>query len=209
MKPRSAVAVVLLAVLAFYATSRVAASKNPTPVVTDAPPAPGRASELLSWLPSVAQRFAAALTWATGHTPFLIALLSVVVVVAVVRAVRARMPVPQDPQRLYTTEQRAESFARAGGQCEYTGFLLSRCHRPAEHADHLHPWSRGGATSLKNCAAACARCNLSKGAKVLPAWRVKLLVRRRRRYYPPGVDTAVGQKYTERLAQAQPHRGAA
>lgn len=160
-------------------------------------------------MPDVAERFTAALTWVTGHTWFLAALVAVVVVVAVVRAVRARMPVQQDPQRLYTSEQRAESFARASGQCEYSGFLLSRCHRPAEHADHLHPWSRGGATSLENCVAACQRCNLSKGAKILPAWRVKLLVRRRRRYYPAGVYVAVGQTYAERLAQAQPHRGAA
>ena len=193
MKPRSTVAVVLLAAVAWYTISFVD-GRNPS--VPDTGPVTG----VLSWLPPpLAAKFTTALTWATDHIVVVGGLLFLILLVVVVRAIRARMPVAQDPQRLYTSGQRAESFARAGGRCEYTGFLLFRCAKPAEHADHLYPWSRGGATSLANCVAACQRCNLSKGAKILPAWRVKLLVRRRRRYYPPGVDTAVGQKYAQRV----------
>jgi hypothetical protein len=138
--------------------------------------------------------------WLGDHQALVGLVVGAIVLVGLVRAVRARMPVQQDPQRMYTTEERIAVFARAGGRCEYTGFLLTRCRRPAEHADHVHPWSRGGATSLKNCCAACQHCNLSKGAKILPAWRVRLLVRRRKRYYPAGVDRACGQMFTERYA---------
>lgn len=35
------------------------------------------------------------------------------------------------------------------------------------HADHIHPHSRGGDTSIHNGQALCARCNLKKGAKVV------------------------------------------
>lgn len=34
------------------------------------------------------------------------------------------------------------------------------------HADHIHPWSQGGESTLENCQITHARCNLVKGAKV-------------------------------------------
>lgn len=103
--------------------------------------------------------------------------------------------VVKDPQRMYTTEQRTESFARAGGQCEYMSWALSRCGAPAEHADHFFPHSKGGATSLLNCVASCAHHNTSKGAKVLPKRAGKFLEMRRKRYYPAGVPVTVGELY--------------
>lgn len=101
----------------------------------------------------------------------------------------------QDPQRMYSPEQRREMFERAGNQCEYTGWAWQRCRAAAEHADHLMPWARGGATSLLNGVASCAHHNTSKGAKILPRRQVRALERRRRRYFPPGVDVRVGELY--------------
>jgi 5-methylcytosine-specific restriction endonuclease McrA len=40
----------------------------------------------------------------------------------------------------------------------------------ATHLDHVHPLSRGGADAEHNIVPACARCNLSKGAKTLAEW---------------------------------------
>lgn len=202
MKPRNAGAIVVLAAVALLFANKAPGQIPTAPVApagaTDAVTA--RANAFLDWFPAAAGHVAGAITWVTVH-PVLLGFAAVLVVlVAVIRLVRAHRPITQDPQRMYTPEQRKEGFSYAGGQCEYTGFLLTRCRKPAEHADHLYPWSKGGATSLANMVAACSHCNLSKGAKILPPWRVRLLVRRRKRYYPAGVKTAVGQMYTERFA---------
>lgn len=205
MKPRSAVAVVLLAAIGWFAASR-AAGAPPVPVPDPAPVA-GGAAGVTAW---VAGRLDTLTGWVTtvgNSTPVFLVVLVVVLVVLTVRAVRARMPVAKDSQRMYSPEQRKEAFRRAGGQCEYTGWLLwTRCRRPAEHADHLYPWSRGGATTLLNCVASCSTHNLSKGAKVLPVWQVRALVRRRRRYFPAGVDPTVGEKFADAVASGAPVR---
>ncbi|HEX2248348.1 MAG TPA: HNH endonuclease signature motif containing protein [Arthrobacter sp.] len=62
----------------------------------------------------------------------------------------------------------ATAWPRAGGVCELEGGFRRRCSRPAEHGDHFHPWSRGGATSLQNFVAACARCDRTKGGRACP-----------------------------------------
>jgi 5-methylcytosine-specific restriction endonuclease McrA len=31
------------------------------------------------------------------------------------------------------------------------------------HVDHIHPWSKGGETTLDNLQTLCERCNLGKG----------------------------------------------
>lgn len=40
------------------------------------------------------------------------------------------------------------------------------CGGPAEHVDHFIPLARGGTHTFGNLVAACAACNLSKGAKL-------------------------------------------
>lgn len=208
MKPRTAAAVVLLAAIAWLAASR-AAGERPTsrPLPVDTAPVTDRARGVTDWVAGLAGTVKGWVAGVGENPTVLLTVLAAIVLVIVVRAVRARMPVTQDPQRMYTPEQRKEAFARAGGQCEYTGlFPWTRCRKPAEHADHLYPWSRGGATTLANCVASCARHNTSKGAKVLPAWQVRGLVRRRRRYYPAGVDTAVGEKFADVVASGAPVR---
>lgn len=44
------------------------------------------------------------------------------------------------------------------------------CGDPSEHIDHVIPLSRGGDHSLDNLVASCAKCNLSKGAKLPTEW---------------------------------------
>ena len=212
MRPRAAAAVVLLAVIAWVAAHRAAGSRPGAQPQVHAPDASAvtnranaaavtnRANAAADWLHGAVAHVTSLIGWAAGHPVTVGVVVGLLLAVAIVRFVRAHRPVAQDPQRMYTAEQRREAFARAGGRCEYTGVLLAGCRQPAEHADHLHPWSRGGATSLQNCVASCSTHNLSKGAKILPAWRVRLLVRRRRRYFPPGVDTAVGERYAQRVA---------
>lgn len=98
----------------------------------------------------------------------------------------------RDPQRMFTAQQRKDGFDRAGGQCEFTRFVFFRCGRPAEHADHWKPWSRGGASDMQNLVAACAPCNLSKSNKPPTMWQSMMLQRRRRHYFPVGTITAAG-----------------
>lgn len=141
--------------------------------------------------------------WATGAWDWAqknaLWIMLVVIALAVIAALGKRSKdgpdVTKDPQRMYTSEQRTESFARAGGQCEYLGWGFMRCRSQAEHADHFFPHSKGGATSLLNCVASCAHHNTSKGAKVLPKRQGTFLKMRRRRYYPAGIPVDVGEVY--------------
>ena len=94
---------------------------------------------------------------------------------------------------MYTTQERHTMFENAGGQCEYAAFGLFRCTRTAEHGDHFYPHSKGGATSMRNGVAACAKCNISKSAK-MPSLATRLLIEhRRRRYFPAGLDRHAGE----------------
>lgn len=51
-------------------------------------------------------------------------------------------------------------FERDNGRCQYCGVFV---HKRAMTIDHVHPVSRGGATSWQNCVLACNRCNHRKG----------------------------------------------
>jgi 5-methylcytosine-specific restriction endonuclease McrA len=57
----------------------------------------------------------------------------------------------------------AEVIELWGSDCVY-------CAEPYEHIDHVIPIARGGPDALHNVVPACARCNLSKGAKLLSEW---------------------------------------
>lgn len=116
---------------------------------------------------------------------------------AVLGAVSRGRPGPKDPTRLFSASQRREGFDRAGGQCEL-GTFFRRCRRPALHGDHWYPWSKGGSTSMANFVAACRKCNLSKGSKVPGSWETMLLESRRRKYFPAGVSTKAGERFSQR-----------
>jgi 5-methylcytosine-specific restriction endonuclease McrA len=83
---------------------------------------------------------------------------------------------PPDKRHTLTHARRAKDYgvdhvpysrtailARWGRACAY-------CNGVATHLDHVHPLSRGGADAEHNIVPACARCNLSKGAKTLAEW---------------------------------------
>jgi 5-methylcytosine-specific restriction endonuclease McrA len=53
-------------------------------------------------------------------------------------------------------------FSRDGWQCQYCRGDLSRSNMTI---DHVHPRSRGGETSWKNCVASCKHCNRKKANK--------------------------------------------
>lgn len=62
------------------------------------------------------------------------------------------------------------------GQCHYCLKDLDLFHDgneynpDAPHLEHVNPLSKGGEHSYANCVVACARCNLSKGAKDIQEW---------------------------------------
>lgn len=53
------------------------------------------------------------------------------------------------------------------GLCAYCGCKLNGKY----HVDHIIPLSRGGSNNADNLTLTCARCNLSKGDKLLSEWR--------------------------------------
>lgn len=51
------------------------------------------------------------------------------------------------------------------------------CGRPAECVDHIRPVALGGSSDPSNCRAACARCNLRKGARPPLGWALGRMAR--------------------------------
>lgn len=124
-----------------------------------------------------------------------ILLLALIAVVSTVLVLRADHRRPRDPQRLYDAEQRRIMRDRAGHRCEHNGPLAPRCSGSADEADHIHPWSRGGATSLENGQYLCRRHNNSKSnwkPTGLYIWRLQ---RRRLDYFPAGCEIRIWRFY--------------
>lgn len=76
----------------------------------------------------------------------------------------------KDDQRLFTHDQRMAIFRRDRGICQ-VGLKCSEVECPWDswEADHKHPWSQGGRTTVENGQVACLACNAAKGGLVLPA----------------------------------------
>jgi len=103
------------------------------------------------------------------------------------RTSRARMR-----PRMYSAQQKNEGHKRAGNRCEFSS-RYGRCKNKAVHADHFYPYSRGGATSMKNFVSACEHHNLSKGAKIPSLVEKSRIEARRAHYFPVGVSVSVGE----------------
>lgn len=73
--------------------------------------------------------------------------------------IRLRYLVRVPYQRRVNLSRRAV-LHRDGNACQY-------CGRDADSIDHVVPRSRGGDHSWDNVVAACRRCNLSKGSRLL------------------------------------------
>ena len=79
-------------------------------------------------------------------------------------------------RRRFNTSERVALFLTAAGRCEDCGTDL----QPGWHADHRHPYSRGGPTDVINGQALCPACNRKKGNTVvseLRRWQQKALER--------------------------------
>ena len=67
----------------------------------------------------------------------------------------------------HTIEDIKALYDSQGGRCAYGDHDISHGY----HVDHVVPLSRGGSNGPENLALACARCNTSKGDKLLSEWR--------------------------------------
>lgn len=101
----------------------------------------------------------------------------------------------RDPVRRFSGGARGAVMSRAGHRCEHHYLLRWRCSAISKlEADHVHPHSRGGSTTLGNGQALCPRHNSLKGARIPFTWELRLLARRRAQYFPPGVPVAVTRR---------------
>ncbi len=131
---------------------------------------------------------------AATDSPWLAAIAVLLVANAVVRALRSLIHGRHqlDVQRRFAAAQRVIILSRAGHRCEHTSVRYGRCDvTDGLHADHVHPHSRGGATVVENAQALCWRHNKQKAARVPWSWELTRLARRRRGYFPIGMETAV------------------
>lgn len=113
------------------------------------------------------------------------------VMIVLVAAARRGRQVQRDPKRLFTSAERQEASRRAGGRCEHKSVIWFRCSAPGTHGDHIYPWSRGGATVMMNHQWLCAKHNLRKSDHVPSRVYIWRLERRRKSYFPQGVDPHV------------------
>ena len=78
------------------------------------------------------------------------------------------------------------------GGLEHYAWPFGRCRETeALEADHVHPHSRGGQTSIANGQALCKRHNRTKRARVPFTRSLNALARRRALYFAPGHDPVV------------------
>ncbi|HEX2072300.1 MAG TPA: HNH endonuclease [Geodermatophilus sp.] len=132
--------------------------------------------------------------------------LGLLVAFAVLAALRDKLRVggSRDPIRRFSGAEKAEILARAGHRCEHHG-LSGRCsQREGLEADHAHPHSRGGWTSVDNGQALCRRHNKAKRARVPSNGELRRLAQRRTAYFPPGVPTTANPATSPRLAASRP-----
>ena len=80
-------------------------------------------------------------------------------VVDVPSVIRLRYVVKVPYQRRVTLSRRAV-LHRDGSRCQY-------CGKDADSIDHVVPRSRGGTHTWENVVAACRRCNLAKGSRLV------------------------------------------
>lgn len=114
---------------------------------------------------------------------------------------RAGFSLQTDPQRGFDGDQRAEGRRRCGNRCEHKSPLWFRCDGNADQADHVYPWSGGGATSLSNLQYLCSQHNRAKSKRV-PSWcYIWRLERRRRGYFPTDVPVQIAWRFGEAPAR--------
>ena len=131
---------------------------------------------------------------AIAHSPWLGIVFAVVVLSAVVRFVRdvIHSGHPKDAVRRFSQADRQVIFNRAGDRCEHHFPIVGRCRTTTGlEADHVHPHSRGGWTSISNGQALCQRHNREKSARVPWNRQLNNLAIRRATYFLPGHEPVV------------------
>ncbi|MGR7026367.1 HNH endonuclease [Geodermatophilus sp. URMC 62] len=126
--------------------------------------------------------------------PWLRALLVLLLAHAVVRRIPGLLHGRRrrDPQRCFLRADKRFVLQRAGHRCEHHSVFGRRCTATDDlQADHVHPHSRGGATSVDNGQALCPRHNTRKAARVPWSWELRRLAQHREAYFPPGSSTVV------------------
>jgi HNH endonuclease len=102
-----------------------------------------------------------------------------------------------DPLRRFGGRDRAAIFSRAGARCERHGLLFGRCKETEKlHADHVHPHSKGGSTTVANGQVLCSRHNKQKAARIPFNWELRRLEKQRASYFPAGDSGAVVRRAT-------------
>ena len=74
-----------------------------------------------------------------------------------------------DDQRLFTHDQKAAIFRKAGGKCVNASGnpdCVSDCQWNNFHADHIVPFAKGGRTTVENGQLLCPSCNHKKSDKI-------------------------------------------
>ena len=134
-----------------------------------------------------------ALSGLASQHPLLIVVLALVVLGGITRAVRVLIHSgPRDQRRRFTRNEKSVLLALAGNRCEHHGWITGRCRLTRNlEADHVHPWSRGGWTHIRNGQILCRAHNRNKRATVPWDRTLRKLAERRSTYYPAGVDRTI------------------
>ena len=124
--------------------------------------------------------------------PYLAPLLILLIILTMPLPGRGPGSRKRDPWRVFKYDARRAVLARAGNRCEAAALVfVLRCPTEAAEADHVYPWSKGGATVISNGQALCRGHNRSKSNLTPPWWYVLLLERRRRNYFPADASVRV------------------
>lgn len=129
----------------------------------------------------------------SSEHPLLLVALALIVVGIITR--RARVLIhsgPRDRQRRFTRADKSALLALAGNRCEHHGLLTGRCRLTKDlEADHVHPWSRGGWTHMRNGQILCRAHNRTKRAAIPWNRTLRKLAERRATYYPTGAERTI------------------
>lgn len=131
---------------------------------------------------------------AMERSPWLGVVLAVLIVSGVVRFGRniIHSGHPKDPVRRFSQADRRVIFTRGGNRCEDHFPPFGRCRTTSGlEADHVHPHSRGGATSVSKGQALCQRHDREKSARVPWNRQLNNLAKRRATYFTSHDDPVV------------------
>ena len=129
---------------------------------------------------------------AAASSPWLGAVFCLLILSVIARIYRAIRWAPiasagLDPSRRFGGKDRAAVFSRAGARCERHSLLFGRCKETEKlHADHVHPHSKGGSTTIANGQVLCSRHNKQKAARIPFNWELRRLEKHRASYFPAG-----------------------